>query len=137
MESTVIVISDGEEDIEESELNVVISNDIKIEEEECDIVDVINPEREEGDISDVINPERVDLPPCSDSPSCSQKIDGDACNDGESVLNILLNKPKEHSLPKKTSAIRTGKIFTLNSKIISIGSMKADDNGPYIYILPR
>ena len=54
MESTVIVINDGEEDIEESELNVIISNDIKIE-EECDIADVINPER-------------VDLPPCSDSP---------------------------------------------------------------------
>ena len=80
-----------------------------------------------------VNPGRVDLPPCSDSPSCSQKIDGDVCNDGESVLNILLNKPEEHSLPEKPSAIRTGKIFPLNSKIISIGSMKADDNGPYIY----
>ena len=48
------------------------------------------------------------------------------------MLNILLNKPEEHALPEKPSAIRTGKIFTLNLKIISIGSMKADDNGPYI-----
>ena len=53
--------------------------------------------------------------------------------DGGTILNILLQNPEELSLNTKPSAIRHDKVFTLNSEVISMESMKADDNGPYVY----
>ena len=49
------------------------------------------------------------------------------------TLSILFDKPEEMLLKEKPSGIRTDKVFTLNSKYISIQSMKADDNRAYVY----
>ena len=36
-------------------------------------------------------------------------------------------------MTEKPSAIRTDKVFTLDSKLFTIESIKADGNGPYVY----
>ena len=66
--------------------------------------------------------------------SSSSTEDGENVEmDGETLLSILLDKPVEMLLKEKPSGIHTDKVFTLNSKYISIQSMKADDNGAYVY----
>ena len=57
----------------------------------------------------------------------------DASYDGETLLSILLKEPEQMRMTEKSSAIRTDKVFTLDAKVITVESMKADDNGPYVY----
>ena len=52
-------------------------------------------------------------------------------DDGEMILNILLNNPKDY-LGEKPSAMRENVVFTLDSKAVPLESAKAEDNGPYI-----
>ena len=46
--------------------------------------------------------------------------------DGTTVLSILLTNPEEIELLEKPSAIRTDKVFTLNTNNVSIKSMKIE-----------
>ena len=55
-------------------------------------------------------------------------VDGDH----QSLINILLQNPKDFHLKQKPSGIRENKMFTLDMREISISSAKADDNEAYI-----
>ena len=48
------------------------------------------------------------------------------------ILNILLNFPEELILKVKPSAIRENKVFTLDTRQISMEAAGADDNGAYV-----
>lgn len=48
------------------------------------------------------------------------------------ILNILLQNPKEFQLLQKPSEIRENKIFTLDMQEIPVSTAEADDNGACI-----
>ena len=48
------------------------------------------------------------------------------------IINVLLNNPEELEFKQKPSAIREDRVFTLDSRKISMESASADDNGAYL-----
>ena len=52
--------------------------------------------------------------------------------DHQSLINILLQNPRDFNLKQKPSGIRENKMFTLDKREIPMSSAKTDNNGAYI-----
>ena len=52
--------------------------------------------------------------------------------DHQSLINILLQNPRDFNLKQKPSGLRENKMFTLDKREIPMSSAKTDDNGAYI-----
>ena len=63
----------------------------------------------------------------------SGSTNSEVSDDGETILNMILNNPKDY-LGEKPGATRENAMFTLDSKVVPLESAKADDTGPDIYI---